>query len=217
MVLRNIVKQCIIQIRQGLWPRTVLRKVTEPVPFPAHWAQIFSIWLESQRRNWTFYPKYYCKMVASRPFLRERTWASMCKVGGGGCPHTAPCESVTGGCQARALRRWTRFASHISNQQWDAIREISVWKQHRRATGVGTQNCTEDSRTSPTWSLGTGTWDSLKRSTCPPEPPALIKKPPPGASTPFPAPSFSPLRVNTSQILFAPPRLPEPHALSGFK
>lgn len=188
MVLRNIVKQCIIQIRQGLWPRTVLRKVTEPVPFPAHWAQIFSIWLESQRRNWIFYPKYYCKMVALRPFLRDRTWASTCKVGGGGCPHTAPCESVTGACQARALRQWARFASHISDQQWDAIREISVWKQHLRATGVGTKNCAEDSRTSPTWSLGTGTWDSLKRSTCLPEPQPSSRSLLPG----LPPPSLHP-------------------------
>lgn len=82
MVFRNIVKQCIIQIRQGLWPRTVLRKITDPLPFPAHWAQIFSIWLESQRRNWTFYPKYYCKIVAQRPFLRDRTCSKHVRGGG---------------------------------------------------------------------------------------------------------------------------------------
>lgn len=52
MVFRNIVEPCIIQIRPALWPRTVLRKITAPLPFLAHWAQTFSVWLESPKGNW---------------------------------------------------------------------------------------------------------------------------------------------------------------------
>lgn len=81
MVFRNTVEQCIIQIRQGFWPRTVLRKITDPLPFLAHWAQILSVWLESQRANWTFYPKYFCEILAQRPFPRDRS-CSVGRVGG---------------------------------------------------------------------------------------------------------------------------------------
>lgn len=38
MVFHNIVELCIIQIRPELWPRTVLRKITDPLPFLAHGA-----------------------------------------------------------------------------------------------------------------------------------------------------------------------------------
>lgn len=38
MVFHNIVELCIIQIRPELWPRTVLRKITDPLPFLARGA-----------------------------------------------------------------------------------------------------------------------------------------------------------------------------------
>ena len=170
------------------------------MPFSAHWAQIFSVWPESQKRNWTLYPKYYVKWWHSSP-----SW----EMGEGGCPHIALSESVTGTRQDPGSEAVAGFANYISNEQWDTIRVLNVWKQHLGATGVGMQNCAEDLRTVPTWSLDLVTWDFWICSTYLPSPQLL-----PGSLLLdfhlFHAPSSSPLRV------FALPGLPVPHALSTF-
>ena len=132
MVFRNIVERCIIQIRPGLWPRTVLRKITDLLPFLAHWAQIFSVWLESQRENWTFYPKYDCKTVAQRLFRRDRSCDRLGQGRGRASGWVAGLGSEAVGwiCKSHLSLSLSLFffANHISNEQWDTIREISVGK-----------------------------------------------------------------------------------------
>lgn len=128
MVFRNIVEQCIIQMRQELQPRTILRKITDPLPFLALWAQIFSVWLESQRGNWTFYPKYYCKLVAEKSFPKDRSCDGRTWAGGGRLvSHAASRQNSHQNPVSEVVGRICK--SHLTGTG-DTIREINAWKQH---------------------------------------------------------------------------------------
>ena len=126
MVFHNIVELCIIQIRPELWPRTVLRKITDPLPFLAHWAQIFSVCLESQRGNWTFYPKHYCKTVAQRLCQRDKSCGKLGQ-GRGRTSESGDRQRPGLGLRNRALDLQITFQTSSEIQLGRSVYENSTW------------------------------------------------------------------------------------------
>lgn len=128
MVFSNIVRQCITQIRQGLWPRIVLREITAPLPFLAYWVSPVCLCLTGitkRKVNILSQILLYNSGTKSKGLvLQETRW-------GKECPHSVShLNQEQALARSWALKQWAGFANHISNEQWDTIREISVWKQH---------------------------------------------------------------------------------------
>lgn len=138
MVFPNFVEPCIIQMRQELWPINVFRKITDPLPSLAHWAQIFSVSLESQRGKWMFYPKYNCKLVKDRLFPRDRSYGGQTWAGREGQFLTQSCLSQNRQSPGPVL--WClgldlQIISHMSSktQLGSLMHENSTWGHWNRA------------------------------------------------------------------------------------